>query len=258
MLIVFVLLEAVEPGWAALATNLDLARYFGGREGCFVLFDEQAQVYSRYNPEGCAERYSPCSTFKIPNSLIALDTGVASGPDFALKWDGVTRWAPAWNKDQTLSSAFSNSVVWFYQEMASRVGAERMSNYVKKLDYGNCDISGGITDFWLESTLKVSADEQVKLLRRLWAGSLPVSQRAQSITRELMLLSRDAQGRSLYGKTGTGGDVKADIARLGWFVGCLDTGKRRYFFAGRMTGPPNASGRAVRRMMEKIFTDLGI
>jgi bla regulator protein BlaR1 len=237
---------------------VDLSEYFGRREGCFVLYDAQADRYIRYNPKGCAERFTPCSTFKIANSLIALQTGVASGPEFSLKWDGVARPIAPWNGDQNMRSAFSNSVVWYYQEVARRIRPERMEDYVRRLEYGNCDTSGGITNFWLESTLRISADEQVEFVRRLWADKLPVSQCAQQITRELMVLARDDGGRVFCGKTGTAGDAKADIARLGWFVGCVAQGERRVFFATRMTGGRASSGRQARKITEAILNRLQI
>jgi beta-lactamase class D len=175
-------LALANSGFSATSTNRDLSEFFDGREGCFVLYDAEADAWLRYNPEGCAERFSPCSTFKIANSLIALDTGIASGPEFSLKWDGVIHPVTSWNHDQTMRSTFSNSVVWFYQELARRIGPKRMSNYVHHLDYGNADTSGGITNFWLESTLKISADEQVVFLRHLWSDSLP-SARTPSASR---------------------------------------------------------------------------
>ena len=255
--ILFWLLCATQ-GFCATSTILDLSEFFGGREGCFVLYDAQADSCARYNPKGCAERFTPCSTFKIANSLIALQTGVASGPEFSLKWDRVMRPIAPWNSDHTLRSAFSNSVVWFYQEIARRIGPERMADYVRHLDYGNRDTSGGITNFWLESTLRISADEQVAFVRRLWAESLPVSKDAQRITRELMELSRSDDGRVFCGKTGTAGDPKAGIARLGWFVGCVTQGERRVFFATRITGERDASGREACKITEAILKRLQI
>jgi beta-lactamase class D len=257
-IIILFWLACASSGFCATSTNLDLSGFFGGREGCFVLYDAQADSYVRYNSKGCAERFTPCSTFKIANSLIALETGVASGPEFFLKWDGVMRPIAPWNRDQTMRSAFSNSVVWFYQELARRIGPERMADYVRRLDYGNRDTSGGITNFWLESTLRISADEQVAFVRRLWADSLPVSKDAQRITRELMELSRSNDGRIFYGKTGTAGDANADIARLGWFVGCVARGERRVFFATRITAGRDASGRQARKITEAILDKLQI
>jgi beta-lactamase class D len=245
-------------GFCATSTNRDLSEFFGGREGCFVLYDAQADNYICYNPKGCGERFTPCSTFKIANSLIALQTGISTGPEFSLKWDGVMRPIAPWNQDHTMRSAMSNSVVWFYQEMARRIGPERMADNVRRLDYGNRDTSGGITNFWLESTLRISADEQVAFLRRLWADSLPMSKDAQRITRELMELAHSDHGRIFCGKTGTAGDAKADIARLGWFVGCVTKGERKVFFATRITGERDASGRQARKITEAILKSLQI
>ena len=244
-------------GFCTTVTNRDFSELFGGREGCFVLYDAQSDSYIRYNPGGCAERFTPCSTFKIANSLIALNTGVVTGPEFSLKWDGVMRPITPWNGDHTMRSAMSNSVLWFYQEIARRIGSERMADHVRRLDYGNQDITGGLTNFWVESTLLISADEQVLFLRRLWGNRLPVSKEAQRTTRNLILLSRN-RDLIFYGKTGTAGDAKADIARLGWFVGCVMDGERSVFFATRITGERDASGRKAREITEAILKKLQI
>ena len=258
VLITFFLSFCASPGFGTTTTNLDLSSFFHGHEGCFVLYATQTDSYIRYNSIACRERYSPCSTFKIANSMIALDTGVATGPDFTLKWNGSTYPFASWDRDQNMRGAFSNSVLWYYQEMASRIGPARMSNYVHRLNYGNGDTSGGITNFWLESTLQISAEEQVAFLRRLWANNVPVRKDAQRITRELMKLSIAADGRILYGKTGTGGDARANEARLGWFVGCVEDGDHKIFFATRITGAPDGSGRLARQITGAILAKLKI
>ena len=200
LVLLFIWLASAVSGWGASAATRDLSEFFGGREGCFVLYDAHEDAYLRYNPQGCAQRFSPCSTFKIASTLIALDTGVVSGPEFSLKWDGVKRPIAPWNQDHTLRSAIQHSVVWFFQDVARRIGPERMAECVRKFDYGNGDISGGTTNFWLNSSLRLSADEQVRFLRRLWADQLSVSEEAQRLTRELLELSRSENGRVLYGK----------------------------------------------------------
>jgi beta-lactamase class D len=245
------------PAFSATSVERDLSEFFGGREGCFVLYDAGKDAEIRYSPKACAERFSPCSTFKIPHTVIALHTGVASGPDFSLRWDGIKRGIPAWDRDQTLRSAFQNSVLWYYQELARRIGAEREAEFARKFQYGNTDTSGGTTNFWLQSSLLISADEQVAFLRRLWAGQLPASAEGQRVTREIMEVGR-RDGRILYGKTGTGGDRAADRATLGWFVGCVVRGERRVFFATRITGERDASGRMARKITEGILDRLGI
>src|SRR5690606_26270393 len=132
-------------------------------------------------------RFLPASTFKIPNSLIALETGIASGADFALAWDSTAVppqpwWPDAWRQpEQTLRSAFQHSVVWYYQELARRIGEERMATYVAQFDYGNHDIGGGIDQFWLDGALRISPMEQVAFLQRFYQGDLGISDSTTAI-----------------------------------------------------------------------------
>lgn len=210
----------------------------------------------RHNPTMCAEPASPCSTFKIPNSLIGLETGVLDGPEFVIKWDGVERWLPAGNADQTLRSAYQNSVVWYYQEVARRIGAERMQTWLDKFEYGNRDISGGIDQFWLGSSIKISADEQVAFLKRLQGGQLPISAKTLADARQVMQLD-EREGIRLFGKTGTDGDSKTQYWKMGWFVGWLEpkaAPELPVFFAVRITGGDGkAWGKEARRIAEEIL-----
>jgi beta-lactamase class D len=126
----------------------DLGGFFPGVDATFVLLDGQTGRTVRHNPERARTRFLPASTFKIPNSLIALETGVASGPDFALPWDSVRVprqpwWPAAWARGHTLRTALPNSVVWYYQELARRIGAERMRGFLLRFEYGNGDLDRG-------------------------------------------------------------------------------------------------------------------
>jgi beta-lactamase class D len=205
------------------APRPDLSRFFGGADGTFVLLDGATGTTFRYNPDRAARGFSPASTFKIPNTLIALETGVASGPDFALVWDpkAVPRqpwWPASWARDQTLRTALPESVVWYYQELARRIGPERMRDYLRRFDYGNGDMSGGIDHFWLEGGLRISADEQVDFLRRLHEGKLGVSARSMQILKELLVLEKGA-GYRLSGKTGSG---RTEGIGMAWLVGWVE------------------------------------
>ena len=115
------------PRTSAAETDatIDLTAKFDGFDGCFVLYRTGDRSHVRHNPERCARRLSPCSTFKIPNSLIGLETGVIEGPDHLLEWDGTKRWREVQNRDHDLRSAFENSVVWYYQALAAGVGVPR-------------------------------------------------------------------------------------------------------------------------------------
>lgn len=209
------------------------ARYLQGRTGAFVLYDTKRGTTTRYNPPACAARHSPASTFKIPNSLIGLETGVIRDEHFRMPWDSVTRDIPAWNMDHDLASAIAHSVVWYYQEVARRVGPELMKKYVRKFAYGNMDVSGPVDRFWLGNSLAISADEQVAFLRKFAGGNLPCTRRSLDIVRHILILE-ETGGRVLRGKTGFTDESSGGV--VGWFVGYVEKGDDTYVFAFNVTG----------------------
>jgi beta-lactamase class D len=253
-----VLVSLFRSGWAAeTAEERDFSAEFGGYSGAFALYDTAHQRWLRYHPEECRVRTTPMSTFKVLNSLIALETGVASGPDFSLPWDGTHHPIEPWNHDQTLRSAFSVSCVWYFQALATRIGLERYQQIMPKVGYGNGAVTGGVTQFWLQSSLTISPDEQVEFLRRLHARKLPFSDKTVDTALDIMTLSRTDK-TVFRGKTGTAGDGKKLIATLGWFVGSVSAPPGDYFFATRITRGENPSGRTARQITESILTTLKI
>ena len=229
--------------WAHGGAAPSLAPVFGGTAGTMVVFDSRRGRTFRHDPERSRRRMSPFSTFKIPNSLIALETGVVSGPDYVIRWDSIRDprqpGFDAWWRDHDLRSAIRNSVVWYYQEVARRTGPERMQRYLDRIGYGNRDISGGIDRFWLGSSLRISADEQVDFLRRLHAGRLGFSPRTTAIVKEILVLE-DTPAYRLSAKTG-GGNVPGGA--LGWLVGYVEREGDVYFFAMNVDGKDFASVR---------------
>lgn len=244
-------------GWAAETDEeRAIAEEFGTYTGAFALFDGAKQRWVRFHPEQCRERTSPCSTFKVLNSLIALETGVASGPEFPLKWDGTHHSIEPWNHDQTLRSAFAASCVWYFQALAKQVGLKRYERTLREVDYGNGDVSGGVTQFWLQSSLQISPDEQVDFLRRMHARELPFSAKTVDTVLDIMTLAQK-EGAIFRGKTGTGGPNN-QTATIGWFIGSVTAPKGDYFFATRLNGGENPSGRTARRITEAILGTLKI
>jgi beta-lactamase class D len=248
----------------AAQTTPDLASYFKNvPAGAFVLYDLKRNRYARYNEARCRERFSPFSTFKIPNSLIGLESGVISDAEFVIKWDAKKYPAHdqdsppfnAWWQDQTLRTAVRRSVVWYFRELATRVGERRMKEYVRRLHYGNEDISGGIDQFWLSSSLKISPDEQIAFLKALYKEELPFSKRSISIVKDIITLE-ETPDYKLSGKTG--GGALAEGRFLGWFVGYLETKGGVYFFATQIEGPTYTSIRDERiRLTKRILEDFG-
>lgn len=191
------LLLVITCGVAAHAQ--DLSGFFKGVKGAFVLYDTNTNRYVRYNVERCREKFSPKSTFKIPNSLIGLETGVIKDADFVIQWNK-QKYPPQanwnaepfvhWGKDHTLRSALKYSVLWYYRELALSVGPQQMNEYVRAFNYGNKDVSGRVDNFWLNNVLKISADEQVEFLKAFYSGRLPVSKRSTDIVKTFSCLRR--------------------------------------------------------------------
>lgn len=209
-----------EPGWA---------RHFraAGVRGTFVLFDPDSATWRVYDRRRATTRYLPASTFKVLNTLVSLDAGAARDERDTLRWDGVDRGHPGWNADQDLRTAMARSTVWFYQELARRVGEERMRAAVRAAGYGNGDTGGGVDRFWLDGRLRISAVEQVRFLDRLRRGDLPFSARAMAIARDVLV--RPRTGRSvLRSKTGWAARRRPGI---GWYVGWVERDGRAWVFA---------------------------
>ncbi len=257
LLLLTALLAAAPAALAADAERHDLGRHFAayGVTGAFVLYDLGADTFTYHDRERCHQRFIPASTFKIFNALIALETGVAADENHPIPWDGVTRGVPAWNRDHTLKSAFAVSAVWYYQEIARRIGPDAMRRHLDKLAYGNGDIAGGIDRFWLTGGLRISPVEQIALLVRLHRGQLPFAARSQDIVKTIML-QRQGEGYTLRGKTGWA-QLDSDI---GWYVGYIEKGDNAYFFATCVTSAPGNKdfARSRQEATGLILRDLGV
>jgi beta-lactamase class D len=196
-------------------------------KGSCVVYDLKKDKFYFCNRAQYTVPFTPASTFKILNSLIALQTKVATDENFILKWDGKDRGHEEWNKDTDMKNAFKNSTVWYYQELARRVGEKKMLKYVKKARYGNKNISGGIDQFWLTGGLRISPEQQIAFLVKLYKNKLPFKNRNLEIVKRIMI-QEDTLGYVLRGKTGWGNDLKKNI---GWYVGYVTKGNNVYFFA---------------------------
>jgi beta-lactamase class D len=214
--------------------------------GSFTLYDLRNNKWILCNQEQLKKPFIPASTFKICNSLIGLETGVIKDEDFLIKWDGVVRSRPEWNKDHDLKTAFKNSTVWYYQELARRVGGERMKRWLDLAGYGNADTSGGIDLFWLSGGLRITPEQQILFLKRLYLGDLPFSKRTMDIVRRIMV-AKDTVTYTLRAKTGWGYQDNLDI---GWYVGSLETRSSVYFFATCIQRPDSDESSFLRARIE--------
>lgn len=239
--------------------EIDLQEYFDEYqvEGSFVLYDLKENQFTRFNPTRCQERFIPASTFKIPNSLIALEEGILKDQNSVIFWDGKKWWNETWNRDMTLAEAFKFSCVPCYIQIAGKVGDETYQKYLKSFDYGNIDISGAKERaFWLDGNLKISQEEQISFLRKLYDNELPVSQRSIDILKDIMLLEDHADYK-LRAKSGWAITPEKEI---GWFVGYVEKENNTYIFATNIESQdaPEAFGSARKEITMRILKKLEI
>lgn len=257
----------LQPSFAAAADDfkpIDMSNFFGRhKNSSFVLYNCATDKYYIHNLEYARKRYSPCSSFKILNSLIGLETGVIKNENHVIEWDGKDGRLKIWNQDHTLASAIKNSVVWYYQALAKSVGEKRMKKFVEAAQYGNMDISGGLTKFWLhgpEGTLKISALEQIEFLKKLTEEKLPFSEKNIRIVKKIIELQA-GEDYSLSGKTGSGMEDGRHVC--GWFVGTVKTHKTAYVFATLIaadikTEDSPALGSVAKKITMNILKSMGI
>lgn len=200
-----------------------------GIQGCFVLFSPTDSIVRVYNPERAATRYTPASTFKIFNSLVALETIVMRDENDIIKWDGEVRHNKNWNKDMNLKEAYKVSCVPCYQQLARKVGQTRMQYWLDTIGYGNKVTTPHIDDFWLEEGLEISPYEQIAFLVRLYNNALPISTKTMSTVKEVMLVQDVPY--IMRAKTGWGLRVKNST---GWYVGWVEKDGKPYFFANNI------------------------
>jgi beta-lactamase class D len=235
-----------------------LAKRFAdeGAAGTFVGYKVDEYLVIASDKDRSGQPMLPASTFKIPNSVIALETGVVGDPDKdVFKWDGVVRSIEAWNRDHTMRSAIAASAVPVYQEIARRIGAERMQKYVDLFEYGNRNIGGGIDQFWLTGDMRIDPVQQIDFVDRLRRGVLPVSKRSQDLTRDILPVTK-AGDSIIRAKSGLLG---AEIGKpsLGWMVGWAETGDARTVFALNIDcrEPRHIADRM--KLTQQCLTDIG-
>lgn len=248
--------------------DADWSAYFEGMNGAAVLFDPAEDHYQIYQPELASTRRSPCSTFKIISSLIALEQGVIDPENSTRQWNGEVFWNEDWNRDISFPDAFRASCVWYFREVIDELGADTVETEIEKLQYGNCDISdwGGrlntnnsnpaLTGFWIESSLLISPKEQSEVMERIFGEHTAYSPKTLEQLEAVMRVPEAGDaGLSIYGKTGMG---KAHgVVVDAWFTGFADAAEHRVFFCvylGR-SGGENVSSTRTREIAIKILSE---
>lgn len=225
--------------------EVDWSSYFNGLNGTAVIYDASSHKYTIYNRELAAIRSSPCSTFKIISSLIGLENGIIDLNKSTRQWSGEKFWLEDWNQDISFSKAFRSSCVWYFRQVVDDIGQALIQKELDRLQYGNRDISDWqgrlntnednrvLTGFWIESSLKISPQEQVEVLQRIFGENSEYAKKNQQALKQVMLINTNYSSNiSIYGKTGMGKD--RDIVVDAWFIGFAEKSDKRVYFCVRL------------------------
>ena len=225
----------------------DWKKYFddASASGTIVVIDERASSKGRfvYNTTRAKARYSPASTFKIPHTLFALQHGAVRDEFQVFPWDGVQRTFSGHNQDQDLRSAMRLSALWVYQRFAKQIGESQAKGYLRSIAYGNADPTTATGDYWVDGNLRISAQEQVAFLQRLYRNQLPFAVEHQRLVKDLMIIEADYDW-ILRAKTGWEG-------RYGWWVGWVEWREGAVFFALNIDTPRRTEDLAKRQIITK-------
>lgn len=244
--------------WNTASKNcykIDLTSYFGEYKGCFVLYDLKNDTWNIHNMEQATSRVAPNSTYKIYNALFGLDAGIITPENSYIEWNGNTYPFETWNTDQTLQSAMNSSVNWYFQSIDEQLGATSVQNYLHKIRYGNENLSGDFSSYWMESSLKISPIEQVELLTKLQNNDLEFAPENIRTVKDSLRISTSGTG-NLYGKTGTGRINEHDVN--GWFIGFVENMDNTYVFATNINAKNKADGSTAAEITLSILSAMDI
>lgn len=244
--------------WDSSSENIsyvDLSAYFGEFEGSFVLYDLGNDAWSIHDVDHATLRVAPNSTYKIYAALFGLEEGVITPENTFIAWDGKNYPFDTWNNDQILQSAMSNSVNWYFQSLNEQLGSPSVNKYIQQIKYGNENMSGNFSSFWMESSLKISPIEQVELLTKLQNNSFSFAPENINAVKDAIYLSSSDTGK-FYGKTGTGRVNGQDVN--GWFIGYIETADNTFFFATNIGADSNATGGNATEITMSILSDMNI
>jgi beta-lactamase class D len=196
--------------------------------GSVLIFNPNTNTYHSNDFDRALKTFLPASTFKIPNSIVALELGNAADENAILKWDGIVRNNKNWNRDLTLADAYKYSCVPCYQTLARKAGVANIKTQLNRLEYpGMVFDSSSVDLFWLQGESSISQMKQISFLQKLKTQQLPLKASTYAAMEKIMLYDK-TEDCAIYGKTGM---AIRDTVSYGWFIGYVGTKENTFYFA---------------------------
>ncbi|UBM57232.1 class D beta-lactamase [Marinilongibacter aquaticus] len=199
-------------------------------KGAVLVYDKHADRFYSNNFAWADSGFLPASTFKIANSINALENGIVENDSTMLPWDGQPRYMKSWEADMTFAEAYKKSCLPCYQEIARKTGEQNMRQLLERIEYpGMVFDSTNFDRFWVQGDSKISQFQQVDFLKRLVEKQLPIQEHSYQVLNRIMQIELDeGVPYTLWGKTGW---AQTEEANIGWFVGYAQKDGRIYYLA---------------------------
>ena len=232
-------------------------------KGSITLYDFKEKKWISSDITDSNKPTLPASTFKIINTLIALETGIVSDENQIIKWPGSTDtlkygYRPEIYHNISMKDAFKLSAGWAYVEMAKKIGKGKYKKYLEACKYGNTDLSVNDYDFWNFGNFAISPVNQIEILRGVYEENLPFKKSSFKILKEMMIEDKTEE-YTIRAKTGWTRDNGKDT---GWWVGYVERKDNVYFFATRLIKDRDNLnpdfGRCRKEITLKILRELNI
>jgi beta-lactamase class D len=216
---------------------------------CFII--KELRATSAAISEGeCQERVSPGSTFEIALALMGFESGILKDPKtpewpFKPEYESsYGTYIDKWRAPHAPASWIKDSCIWYSQALTQTLGLEKFRYYVELFNYGNQDISGnigqnnGLTNAWLNSSLKISPSEQIQFITNILLDKIPISTNAVELTKQLLFTSNINKKWKLYANANfndqlTHSELQSKDLQIGWYVGWVSNlaEDKHYMFA---------------------------
>ncbi len=212
--------------------------------GVILIYDSEKKEFYSNDFEEARKGTIPASTYKIPNSIIGLETNFLKDENTIFEWNGNKRAYSIWEKDLSLKEAFQKSCVPCYQYLAAKIGAKKMKEELKKLKFGEMQFTDKTIDnFWLKGKSKITPFQQIDFLKRLHNEQLPISKSTYKTIKKILIIEHN-ENFVLSGKTGFANVTGTNIA---WFVGYLEEREKTFYFATRIS--PNKKDLPIKQLL---------
>lgn len=235
--------EIVKPEFQSIIDSSNV-------NGSILIYDLKNDLYYSNNFDWAKTGRLPASTFKIVNSIIALETKVVENDSTLFHWNGEKRDYKIWEQDLILRDAFKYSCVPCYQEIAKEIGEKRMNEYLEKLEYKDMKVNAkNIDKFWLEGDSKINQFQQIEFIKRFFKSELEISKRTEDIMKKIFFIEK-------YGKYNLNGKTGLSIRNgnyNGWFVGYIESEEdNNYFFATNIEPKDTLNKKSFPKLRKKI------